>query len=251
MLKEKINIKLMLFVLISVGWLILFNTKNVQAAEERSIQITREITLKDVEDIEELEMVIINIPDVIVLRNNGGSDYVQYSLLIPRERFDENLNKIIEFGTVTEDTRYQSDITSEVTRLEKSIISNEKHKEVIMEMLEKSKTMEAILEFEQYLMNVEIEQTTNQNQLYGLNDLSNYTTLNLWVEETPEITPLLDDSFGSRLSIAFKYSFTDTVSLFENIIVGLSYIILPLIFGFIITAIVIKVGKRGKANEEK
>ncbi len=253
MYRDRINIKLVLLVWLVTGILILLNIKNVEAAtsSNRNIQITREIILSGVEDFEGLENEINNIQGVIILQNSGTSTNSQYSLLIPRENFDKNLEAIVQFGTVKSDSRTQSDITSEVTILEKSIISNEEHKNVIMNMIEKAKTIDSILEFEQYLMNVEIEKTNNENQLQGLTNLSNYTTLNLSIEKSEEIKTMLEDSFSEKLGDAFSDSIKNTKTFFEYVVIAISYVLLPLVFVTIIALIVIKLRKRGKDNEEK
>ncbi len=252
--REKINIKFYLCLCFVVGALALFNIRVVEAAtseSDRNIKVTREITLTDVQDYEALENEINNIQGGVIMQNNGGGNSAYYSLLIPRENFDNNLEKILQYGVVESDIRNQTDITNEVTRLENSIISNEEHKKVIMTMIEKAKAIDTILEFEQYLMEVEIEQTNNQNQLYGLRDLSNYTTLNLSIEKAVEDEPILEENFIGQLGSAFKDSFTMTISFFEGIVVGISYILIPLVFVGIIATVIIAVRKRGKNNEEK
>ncbi len=253
MIREKINIKFFLFLWFVVATT-LFNLNVVEGAtsgSDRNIQITREITLKDVQDYEALENEMNNIQGVVIMRNSGGSNNGYYSLLIPRVNFDNDLEKILQYGTVESDIRNQIDITNEVTKLEKSIISNEEHKKVIMTMIEKAKTIDSILEFEQYLMEVEIEQTNNQNQLYALTDLSNYTTLNLSIIKAVEDEPIFEDNFVGQLGTAFVDSFTMTKGFFEDVLVGLSYILIPLVFVGIIAMVIIKVRKRGKDNEEK
>ncbi len=259
MSRDKIKIKFVIFICLAVGWLALTGVKTVEGAtenktiaeaEDRYVEITRQVTLTEVEDIKGLENEINNIPGVIVLGNSGSDSYLQYSLLIPRENFDESLDAVKQYGKVQSDSRSQRDITSEVTKLENSIISNEEHKQVIMDMIEKSQTIDTILEFEQYLMEVEIEQTNNQNQLYGLEDLSNYTSLELYIQTTGTDATYGEESFFSKLGTAFKSSFTGTLNVFEVVFVGLSYIIIPLIIVVVIAIIAFKLRKRGKNHEE-
>ncbi len=256
MYKDKINIKQFLIFLFVVGVVAVFNIKNVEAAtgadnRNRDVQVTREITLTDVKEFEELEKEINNIQGAVILQNSGDSNSSQYMLLIPGKYFDENLDKLLKYGTVKSDTRNQTDITNEVTILEKSIASNKKHKEVILSMIGKSKTIDSIIEFEQYLMEVEIEQTDNENKLSSLSASSNYTTLSLSIEREEETQVYTEDSFISRLGDAFTDSATNTISFFENLIVAISYVLIPLVFVAIIIAVVIRLRKRGKANEEK
>ncbi len=249
--KEKINLKLILFVWLAVGFIALFNIKEVEGATDRNIEVTRSITLSQVEDTAGLENEINQIDGVIILQSSGGSHSSNYTLLIPRDNFDESLEKILQYGKVKSDSRSQHDITDRVSALENSISSNKEHKNVIMTFIEQAKTVDTILEFEQYLMEVEVEQTNNQNQLYGLEDLSNYTTLDLSISPLSVGEPTFEDSFTSRLGTAFKDSFTNTKVFFEYVLVAISYVLIPLVFISVIVLVVVKLGKRGKSHEKK
>ncbi len=256
MINERSNIKMFLSVLLIFGIVTVFNTRNVEAStvastSDRNIQSTREITIVDVEEFEELEREINNIQGMVIFQNQENNYSAYYSLLVPRKYFDENLDKILKYGTVKSDSRYQSDISKEVTTLEKSIISNEKHKEVIMGMIDKTKSIDLIIEFEQYLMDVEIEQTSNINKLNELKNLSNYTTLYLTIQKAEESQVYVEDSFIDRLGEAFSHSLESTKTFFESFFVGVSYVIIPFAFVACVVIVIIRIRKRGKDNEEK
>ncbi len=254
--KARTNLKQGFLFMFLVGVVTVFNVINVGATtgankNARNVEITREITLTDVEEFAKLENEINSIQGGVILQNNGNSYSSHYTLLIPRNNFEQNLEKILSYGTVKSDTRNQTDITNEVTILEKSIASNEKHKEIIISLIEKSKTIDSIIEFEQYLVDVEIEQTNSQNELLGLMNLSNYTTLNLNIAKTEDVTAYVEDSFMSRVGEAFADSTTNTLAFFEDIIIAVSYVFIPIVFVIIIITVLIRLRKRGKNNEDK
>ncbi len=225
--------------------------------------VTREILIEERENttyntVEEIEKNINDISGLVVIKSTENNLRADYSLLIPRDAFESTSNDIVSLGDIVYDNTFQSDLSSELLSLDADIKNKESYKNIIMKMLEDSNDLTTILELEKYLVDVEIQQSSSQNSFFSTLDLVNYGTLNITLMKNQTVVdPVIDDkngtenSFGEKLSLAFKESFNFTGKLLENVLVVVSYIFIPSILVVLTLLIVNFVKKGGKNNGKK
>lgn len=222
---------------------------------EKNIEIDRELSIREIEDLDKANEFISTIDGSVILSNEGNQYNSYFKLLVPREQEDEIVEEIKTLGNVDYDTINKYGLTKEISDLETTINNQENYKNIIMEMLNQTEDLNTILKFEQYLMEVEVSQTANQNTLYSLTDNSNYTALNLYLEEAYEETTSTkvtdSQSFFKKMENAFKNSFNGTILFFQNVIISLSYLFVPIILFVIVITVIFVIKKGGKKNEKK
>lgn len=253
---KKINFRLLQILSLALLFcsFIILNSTVVQASTSREdyVKEVRTIELEDVKDIKNLERTINKVQDIVIMNIYEDDFKMEYTLLVPKEDFKSLRDNIKNLGVVTEDKSSKSIVYLEILGLQTTIKNEQQHKDLIMEMMKQAEDMETILSLENYMMEVEINLTSNQNKLFTSMNNINYVTLNINILKSEEIqSPEDEQSYLSKLGKAFKVSYQQTVKFMQNTIISLSYYIVPLLFFGIVILVTYKlIRKRGEKYEK-
>lgn len=142
---------------------------------------------------------------------------------IPKTKSDLFLNNINENSNVVERAEYSEDVTLQYVDAEGRKKSLEVQYDRVLEILSKTEKLSDILLLEERLNNLryEIERYGSTLKLYD--NLVEYTTINLQIEEVKEITPLIeeDESALDRISNGFMKNLKKIIHNISEIIINL------------------------------
>ncbi|MDO4466130.1 MAG: DUF4349 domain-containing protein [Bacillota bacterium] len=187
-----------------------------------------------------IEMETLNLDEVIQKINTftkSNDGYTQYSniykdylnqriysatIRVPSESFDQYIVSIKELANVTSYSQSVDDITEEYFDIEARIDSLEAEKKRVTEFYEKAQTVEELTTVEQRLSEIDYELNSYKNQKKNFDTLTNYSTLNIYVQETKVYTETKDD-FGSRFLFALENGWTNCVQTLQNVVLSLVY----------------------------
>ena len=185
----------------------------------------------------------------------GGSRYRHASLTIriPAEKLDAFVNHVADASNITSNRETTEDVTLSYVATESRVKALETEQTRLLELLAKAETMEDLLLIESRLTEVrtELEEVTSQLRLYD--NLVNYGTIYLELEEVVEYTEPRPDTVWSRIGKGFVKSLKGVgnffVELFVFLIVASPYLALIAVIVFAIIFL-IKRKKKKKAAKK-
>lgn len=197
---------------------------------------------------------------------NGSAYYGGYSsardasmtLRIPKERLDEFLDTVSGISNVIRRSDSVSDVTLTYVDMESHRDALRAEQDRLLELMEQAQSMEDILIIEEHLTNVRYQLQSMESQLRTMDNQVDYSTVYLSVSEVRELTPVVEQTFGERITEGFMDSLRDVkdgaIELFIWFVTNLPHLV---IWAAIIVAAVIllkklrrrkKAAKTGKKN---
>lgn len=147
------------------------------------------------------------------------------TLRIPAESLDAFLGEVGELVNVTSETMNSTNVTAEYYDMEARIGVLESEKAAYEEMLKKSDDVTYLLKIKDRLYNVIEEIEAYKTQLRVYDNKVAYSTVTMTLDEVIEYTPIVTprDSFGTRISNAFRESWQDFADGCEAFFLGIVY----------------------------
>lgn len=147
------------------------------------------------------------------------------TLRIPAESLDAFLGEVGELVNVTSETMNSMNVTAEYYDMEARIGVLESEKAAYEEMLKKSDDVTYLLKIKDRLYNVIEEIESYKTQLRVYDNKVAYSTVTMTLDEVIEYTPIVTprDSFGTRISNAFRESWQDFADGCESFFLGIVY----------------------------
>ena len=179
-----------------------------------------------------------------------GSRYASLVIRIPSTKVDSFINLVDENTNVVNKQESTEDITLDYVDTESHIKTLEIEQERLLALLKKSEKLEDIIALEERLSNVRYELEKYSSTLRTYDNLVDYSTVTLTVNEVVRITPPEGKSAFDRMGSGLKDSFYNIRNGFVNFIVWLvvnvPYIVIWGCFLTILALIGIKVNKKYK-----
>lgn len=189
-----------------------------------------------------------------------GSMYAQrvyrsasLTLRIPAELADALVEDVGEISNITYSSETVTDVTLQYVATESRIAALETEHERLLELLADANDMKDLLLIEERLTQVQAELEQVKSQLRVYDNLVNYATIHLQLQEVREYTPVEEQTFWQKISSGLKENFNGLVKFLENFLIffitSLPYLI-PI--AIVITLIVLgaKSRKRKKAAKK-
>ena len=198
------------------------------------------------------------------LETYNGSSYSGYrnnrdanlTIRIPQKQLDNFLDEIGGISNVIRRSENVQDVTLSYVDLEshKKVLEAEQERLIIL--MEQAENLEDILTIEKRLTDVRYQLESMEAQLRTYDNKINYSTIELYVEEVVELTPVVEKTALQRISDGFVESLQDIgnglVEFAIWFIVNIPYFILW-IFIIIVIILIIKglkkVFKSGKTKK--
>ena len=197
----------------------------------------------------------------------NGSSYSDYryrsaslTLRIPAEQVEEFTKAVEGQSNVVSHSRQVEDVTLQYVDTESRMNALKTEEARLLELLEQSETMSDLLEIEGRLTEVRYELESVGSQLRTYDNLVDYATVHLNIEEVREYTPMEEPTVWQRISDGFMNSLRGLgdflVDLFVWVIVSLP-ILVPLggvtwlVVWLILRGKRKKKAKKQQKNEEK
>lgn len=187
-----------------------------------------------------------------------GSAYAQkvyrngrMTVRVPAAEADLFISRVGEVSNVTSFHEDTDDVTLQYVATESRITALETEQARLLELLEKAESMEDLLKIESRLTDVrtELEQVTSQLRVYD--NLVNYATIHLRMEEVREYTPVEEKTFWQKISSGLKENCQDLAEAGKNFVIflvtSLPYLLL---IGVVVVVFILalRAGKRRRAN---
>lgn len=162
------------------------------------------------------------------------------TIRVPSSKLQEFVNNISEISNVTNKSEGAEDVTLQYVDTEAHRDSLKIEQKRLEELLEQADTLEAIIALEGRMTEVRYQLESYESQLRMYDNLVDYSTIYLYVEEVNRITPQVEESRLDRIRVGFVESLYSVAEGFLDFIVDF-IIVLPFLFvwAVIITVIVL------------
>ena len=190
---------------------------------------------------------------------HNGSSYSTYrsrsatlTIRVPAEKLDEFVSKVAGSANVVSQEASMDDVTLTYVATESRIEALETEQKRLLELMEQAETMSDLLEVEARLTDVRYELESVTTQLNILANQVNYSTVELYIDEVKEYTPVEEETFWQRISSGFVDSVEDiangAVDLVVFLLANLPYLVLIALGA---TVVILIIRRRRRKKEEK
>ena len=174
------------------------------------------------------------------------------TLRVPAEKADQLVQNVGEISNITNMMEDVDDVTLQYVATESRITALTTEETRLLELLAKAENMEDLLMIEARLTEVraELEEYTSQLRIYD--NLVNYATIRLNIQEVREYTPVEEETFWQRIGSGFSESLENLGEGILNFIVffisAIPYLVL---IGAILTVFLLAFKAGRKRRQQK
>lgn len=182
-------------------------------------------------------------------RRNRNADM---TIRIPVEKLNGFMDQVAGLSNVVNKTESIDDVTLTYVATESRVKALETEEERLLELLAKAESMSDLLEIESRLTEVRYELESYTTQLLVLQNKVSYSTVNLYVSEVVEYTPVAEETVWQRISGGFMDSlegiWNGVVEIFVFLAANLPYLV---VIGAVGTVVVLRLLRSGKKRKNK
>lgn len=180
----------------------------------------------------------------------SSSRYLYLTARIPTVNLDAFVSYVGSAANVTNKTLSVEDVTLQYVDVESRKESLEIEQERLLALLEKAESIDDIIALESRLSEVRYKLETQASQLRTYDNLVDYATVYINLEEVTKYTEPEPESYGERISRAFREGvenvWRNLQNFFENFVYSLPGIIVFLVVAGIVVAVIILICKLTK-----
>ena len=175
-----------------------------------------------------------------------------YTARIPADKLDDFVTEVSSISNVLDKNESVEDVTLSYVDLESKKNTLKIEQERITALLEQADTIETIVALESRLTEIRYQLESMESQLRTYDNLVDYATIYLNVEEVERVTPVAPKSAFEKMKDGFVNSVYQIGRGFRNFVVGF-VIVLPylLLWGVIILMIILFVKGIIKNSQKK
>lgn len=191
--------------------------------------------------------------------NYNDLKYGDFIIRVPVNKLDKFVTEFSEISNITDESTRQEDVTLSYVDLESHKAALEAEETSLLSLLENAQSIEDIIALQSRLSEVRYQIESMESQLRTMDNLIDYATIYLYIEEVETYTPVEETSMGEKISTGFMNSLKQVSNGFKNfiifvlvnspylviwgVIIAVTLIVLRLIIKFAI--------KKGDENEAK
>ena len=172
---------------------------------------------------------------------------------IPAESVDQFTEKVSGMSNVTHSSKNLEDITLSYVATESRMLALQTEEARLLELMAKAETMSDLLEIEARLTDVRYELERVTSQLRSYDDLVNYATIYLNIEEVKEYTPVAEKTRWERITEGFVKSlkgvWNGALDFFAWLLINIPYLLVFGAIGFVAIRLIRKARKKKKARK--
>ncbi|MDD6202815.1 MAG: DUF4349 domain-containing protein [Lachnospiraceae bacterium] len=186
------------------------------------------------------------------LYSQKGERHASITARIPAASLDDFVKKVGEEANVTNRSESVEDVTLTYVDMKshKKMLTEEQER--LMELLENAASIDDIIAIESRLSEVRYQIESMESQLRTYDNLVDYSTVQIYIDEVVELTPVEEETAGERIVTGFSRSLHNVIdgikNFFIELIIAIPYLIVwavvIVILFFVIRAIM-------KASEKK
>ena len=167
----------------------------------------------------------------------------QYCVRVPVENYSALLTSLGETGNVLSQSESTDDITASCIDVEARLRALETQRDRLNQLADQAETTADPLEIESQLSDVQYQIESYTGQMNVLQDQISYSTVDVYLDEVTELTPQ-SPSFVSRVGSAFRGSWNGFVSVVQELVIGLIYLLPFLVVAAVVIALVVLLARR-------
>lgn len=168
-------------------------------------------------------------------RYSSDSRYASMTVRVPAQRLDEFVASVSGISNVVQRSENTEDVTLSYVDLESHANALRTEQERLIALLEQAENLSEILEIEDRLTYVRYELESMESQLRTYDNLVDYATVNLSVNEVRKLTPTVEKGFWEKIGDGFTDSLNNV---WEGLKSFFSYLIIAVPYLFVIALIV-------------
>lgn len=172
-----------------------------------------------------------------------GNRSVYYTLRVPADHYSEFLNAAAQAANLIRRSESSQDVTAEYVDLEARLASLEQQRQRLDELAAQAESLEDLLAIESQRSEVQYQIESYTGQMNVLQDQISYSTVDVYLDEVTELTPQ-SPSFVSRVGSAFRGSWNGFVSVVQELVIGLIYLLPFLVVAAVVIALVVLLARR-------
>lgn len=172
-----------------------------------------------------------------------GNRSVYYTLRVPAENYSEFLNAAAQAANLIRRSESSQDVTAEYVDLEARLASLEQQRQRLDELAAQAESLEDLLAIESQRSEVQYQIESYTGQMNVLQDQISYSTVDVYLDEVTELTPQ-STSFISRVGSAFRGSWNGFVSVVQELVIGLIYLLPFLVVAAVVIVAVVLLARR-------
>ncbi len=184
-------------------------------------------------------------------RYSSSSRYATMTIRVPAERLEEFVTAVCGISNVVQRSENTEDITLTYVDLESHTNALRTEQERLIELLKQAENVSEILEIEDRLSYVRYELEYMQSQLRTYDNLVDYATVTISINEVEKLTPTVEKGFWEKIGDGFTNSlhgvWEGLKSVFSFLIIALPYlVVIAAIVGIhlVIIFLCIRAGKK-------
>ena len=147
--------------------------------------------------------------------------YGDFVIRIPVRELDRFVSEVSEISNITDRDSSQKDVTLSYVDLESHKNALEAEEESLLRLLESATSIEDIITLQSRLTDVRYQIESMESQLRTMDNLIDFATINLYIDEVETYTPVVEPSMGERIRTGFNESLEDLGNGFKNLFVFL------------------------------
>lgn len=183
-----------------------------------------------------------------------GTRNANLTIRIPAKKLGDFLSEIAEISNVISRNERVTDVTLQYVDMESHKKALVAEQDRLLELLEQAGNIEDIISIESRLSEVRYQIESMESQLRTMDNQVSYSTINLYIEEVKQLTPVKEQSVGEKIVTGFTRSLTNVGVGILNFGIGL-IISIPylLLWGVIIAVVVLVIRiavKKGAARKK-
>ena len=172
-----------------------------------------------------------------------GDRSVYYTLRVPADNYSEFLNAAAQAANLVRRSESSQDVTAEYVDLEARLASLEQQRQRLDELAAQAESLEDLLAIESQRSEVQYQIESYTGQRNVLQDQISYSTVDVYLDEVTELTPQ-SPSFISRVGSAFRGSWNGFVSVVQELVIGLIYLLPFLVVAAVVIVLVVLLARR-------
>lgn len=192
----------------------------------------------------------------------GSGRYASYTIRIPENQLDMFVDHIGDMASIKNKNESVTDVTLSYVDLESQRDMYEIEQENLLELLDKAETIEDMIVIESRLTEVRYQLQSMESQLRTYDNLVDYATITIYVEEVVRLEPKEEAPAGERIRVGFSNSVAEVFDRAKefgiNFVIALPVIIYNLIILaifagiiFLIVKLIIRKSRKRKAKQQE
>lgn len=189
--------------------------------------------------------------------SNAASRNARLTVRIPKDKIDEFVAHVGNESNVTSSNESSDDVTLSYVAVQSRMTALQKEEERLLALIDQAANLSELLELEQRLTEVRTELENVTSQLLVYDNLVDYGTVHISIQEVQKLTPTVEPGFWTRLTNSFTDSVCELWSFLKELTIltvaaapWLLTLTAPFIVVLLIVLLIVRKNRKTKVKKE-